>query len=142
MALLHIGFTGTRRGMTEEQKAQVKLILNSLAGTLHHGDCIGADAEAHEIARSCGLNIVVHPPEIDTLRAWCLGDFIHPARPYLTRNREIVMTSEVMICCPKEAETRRSGTWATIRKARAEKKKGWIVWPNGEIEKLTEGEET
>jgi hypothetical protein len=45
-----IGFTGTRQGMTAEQKSALRNLLDGGAGDFHHGDCIGADSEAHGIA--------------------------------------------------------------------------------------------
>jgi len=49
--LLHIGFTGARQGMTEGQKSALRDLLASHSGVvLHHGDAVGADAEAHDIA--------------------------------------------------------------------------------------------
>lgn len=42
-----LGFTGTRQGMTDYQQAQVRRFLVAYQCTiLHHGDCIGADAQA------------------------------------------------------------------------------------------------
>jgi len=47
-----IGSTGTRHGMTAEQRAAVaQLIVGLAAGvafTVHHGDCVGANAELHD----------------------------------------------------------------------------------------------
>ena len=62
----HIGFTGTQQGMTLRQKQQLNEILRDLYDKgnrwFHHGDCIGADAEAHDIATAIGYHILVHPP--------------------------------------------------------------------------------
>ena len=43
-----------------------------------------------------------------------------PPKPYLKRNEDIVNKCDVLIACPidKNKEILRSGTWATIRKAR------------------------
>ena len=32
---------------------------------VHHGDCIGADASFHNIAKESRKRIVIHPPEND-----------------------------------------------------------------------------
>lgn len=61
-----IGFTGTRRELTPEQRHQVWLILLAARGAgardFHHGDCVGADAAAHKLAVDLGYAITVHPP--------------------------------------------------------------------------------
>lgn len=73
--LMRIGFTGTRQGMTERQKIALSDLLSSYAAAiLHHGDAIGADAEAHEIAVGLGCAIVIHPPAVETQRAFKGGN--------------------------------------------------------------------
>jgi hypothetical protein len=89
---------------------------------LHHGDCIGADAEADAIARKLGLAIVVHPPTDPKKRAFCSqpGDRTHAPLPYLVRNHAIVEACNLLIAAPHtDREVLRSGTWATIRYARS-----------------------
>lgn len=45
-----LGFTGTRRGMTDAQKTRVAQESAPFA-EVHHGDCVGADADRPEAAR-------------------------------------------------------------------------------------------
>jgi hypothetical protein len=118
--LMRIGFTGTRQGMTERQKIAVRDLLASYAGaTLHHGDAVGADAEAHDIALALGCAIVIHPPAIETQRAFKRAVEIRAAKPYLVRNKDIVRETALLIAAPDEAvEQLRSGTWSTVRFAR------------------------
>ncbi len=117
-----VGFTGTQHGMSESQKEQLRDWLVGLgANELHHGDCIGADAEADAIARELGLNIVIHPPVTEKKRAWCAreGDVILPPLPYLERNHDIAYDTPILIACPRTRdEVLRSGTWATVRYAK------------------------
>lgn len=116
---MKIGFTGTRRGMDQRQMAKLVLMLQMLTvDEFHHGDCVGADQEAHCIARVLKKRIVVHPPEAMGNRAWCLGDVTMEKAPYLTRNRNIVEAVDLLIAAPLGDETTRSGTWFTVRYAR------------------------
>jgi hypothetical protein len=129
----HVGFTGTQRGMEPNQLSVVRYFLGGLAYTrLHHGDCIGADAQAHQIARRKGLSIHRHPPDNPSKRAFCDFDYDSPELPYLVRNQAIVDFAEFMIAAPGEFEEQlRSGTWATIRYARKTKTPLVIVYPDG-----------
>ena len=118
-----LGFTGTREGISDHQRAQLTMLI--LAGNwseFHHGDCVGADADAHEIAKAAGLRIIVHPPLNEAYRAFVpqaeVAEF-RPADEYLSRNRDIVDESALLIACPRsDVEERRSGTWSTVRYAR------------------------
>jgi hypothetical protein len=62
---LHIGFTGTRGGMSLSQFTAVETLLrqhraaSSIIG--HHGCCVGADAEFHRLLRRIDAFIVGHP---------------------------------------------------------------------------------
>lgn len=130
-----IGMTGTRFGMTREQKESFLAFLSSHDNVrLHHGDCLGADCDAHDIARNCGAYIIVHPPLSDEVRAFTKGDESHPPEGYLKRNRAIVNASEFLVAFPqKEKETARSGTWYTIRYAIHTEKPVNVVLPDGSL---------
>ncbi len=131
-----VGFTGTRQGLAPKQRDALRELLVGLSPTeLHHGDCAGADAECHSIARrDLACRIVVHPPSSIALRAFCSGDHLFPARSYLTRNQDIVDACDVLIACPEGAERKGSGTWATVRMARKGAKQVYIVWSDGRVE--------
>jgi len=59
-----VGFTGTRAGMTSEQRTTVNRLLRELAPIwAHHGDCIGSDDQFHDLAKLAGAKIMLHPPE-------------------------------------------------------------------------------
>lgn len=129
-----IGFSGTSSGATQQQRQTLRYLFNELHLTvLHHGDCIGADSQAHRIARQLFAMIVTHPPTNDSKQARLPADQTLPARPYLLRNRDIVDASHGVITCPVGTveQFRGSGTWAVIRYARKLRKRLWIIWPDG-----------
>lgn len=132
-----IGFTGTQRGMTVQQKRKLRELLWDY-DELHHGDCIGSDDEAHDIALGHGLRIVVHPPSIPTKRAFRTSFHeIRPEQHYNTRNHNIVDETSELIATPAEFEEQlRSGTWATIRYAVKQGKKVTIIFPDGFVRTL------
>lgn len=120
-----IGFTGTRQGMTEPQKEALLELLQKYNPTeVHHGDCIGADSQFHDLisANFPQCKIVIHPPDKDFARAHRGGELVVrlDTKDFLVRNRDIVDSCEVLMACPKEPEheVNRSGTWATVRYAR------------------------
>jgi len=141
--MVKIGFTGTQEGMTISQKKSFLSVWQMIEDELgpirefHHGDCIGADDEADDFAITmftrAGIGtVVIHPPDVDTKRAWCVGDITEKPLPYLERNTEIVKACDVLIATPKEQEeVLRSGTWATIRRARKYNKKLAVIFPDG-----------
>ena len=132
-----VGFTGTPRGMTAAQKQSLRRELAKVAVTEgHHGDCIGADAEFHELLRELYPRavVVIHPPENDAKRAFCRGDVVKPELPYLVRNKAIVEVCEVLFACPgTKHEMLRSGTWATIRRAKKAERGLVLVYPDGTL---------
>jgi hypothetical protein len=132
---MKIGFTGTRSGMTLRQRITLnEMILPNFTGEFHHGDCNGADREAHTVASRRGFRIVTHPPTNDKLRAFCVANEVRDPLPYIERNQVIVDETELLIACPGGAdEELRSGTWATIRYARKLKRPTVIVFPDGTV---------
>lgn len=136
----HIGFTGTRYGMTDVQRMRVVLEVerfadDSLGVVGHHGDCVGADAQFHEIVRVLpGGYLVGHLPVNESDRAFCTFDEVRQALPYMKRNAQIVAAANVMIAAPFEmTEQDRGGTWRTIGMARRAKKSLVIVLPDGSV---------
>lgn len=132
-----VGFTGTQRGMTDSQRESVIWLLSEeYAATVgHHGDCIGADAQFHDVCIELGIPVHVHPPNVDSKRAFCDGaESIGVPKPYLDRNHDIVDACDLLIATPSgPTETRRSGTWATVRHARKRNKIIAIVLLDGAI---------
>ena len=114
-----VGFTGTRRGMSTDQIDQlVDLIQRLRPRALHHGDCVGADEEAHSVASDLDVRTVAHPPSNPRARAWCEADEYREPLPYLDRNHRIVDETDLLVAAPAGPEILRSGTWATVRYAR------------------------
>lgn len=143
----HIGFTGTRYGMTNAQRRVVDFTLADIIGgdvklrvVAHHGDCVGADAKFHELARQYGCAVCIHPPT-DTTRAANIPECVNldgtrvvrlAPLPYMARNREIVDASDFVIATPAEmVEQERGGTWSTICYARRAGKRLVVVYPDG-----------
>lgn len=131
---MQIGFTGTRKCMTVYQLDALEKILGSLNDDdihiFHHGDCLGADYQADEIAFEYVDTIHLWPCTLENQRAHCENEvneeqlkkyIIHEPREPLARNHDIVAMSEILIAAPKSLEPElRSGTWATIRYAKAQ----------------------
>lgn len=141
---MKVGFTGSQQGMTfEQQNTFNRILADSNAKEFHHGDCMGADTQAHEFALHCGISIVIHPPDLPGKRSFCFGSDFSKYRPkklYLDRNHDIVDETDILIACPKEVkETQRSGTWATVRYAEKTGKTVLLIYPSGRIFKCSPG---
>jgi len=134
---LIIGFTGTREGMTVAQKVAVEEVIRDLAPSqVRHGDCVGADADFHQIALDYGAEVVIHPPKDDKLRAFCGGKGVTvlPPKGYLARDRDIVNSSCLLVVTPKQmTQQTKGGTWYTFGYARTTKKPFIVVWPDGAV---------
>jgi len=125
--------------MTDLQKDSFRETLNLLEeeyGNIkefHHGDCIGADEEAHLIVKDISyIRIVVHPPSDDRKRAFRRGHQIEQCLPYMDRNDRIVASCDILIATPEGlGEVLRSGTWATVRRAKNSQKDVYILYPDG-----------
>lgn len=129
----HLGFTGTRHGLTQPQRDALHALFQGFRW-LHHGDCAGADAEAHAVSAKLGLLVELHPPLAYTLRANCPAVVVREPLPYLERDRAIVDAVERVIACPATShEELRSGTWATVRYTRHARKPLVIVFPDGTV---------
>lgn len=114
---MKVGFTGTRSGMSAAQEAQLTFLLlhglNSTVTEFHHGAADGADSQAETLVNSLRS---AHPHLLGHVRIhrWLTDD-----KP-LQRNRKIVAHVDILIAAPRrDLEQLRSGTWATVRYARA-----------------------
>ena len=126
---MRLGFTGTRLGMTERQQSLLREKLLELnPGEIHHGDCIGADAQCHAIAEELGIRVIVHPPAEDKYRAYCKSPYVMLTETYLIRNRNIVCSCDMLIGCPANSQAW-SGTRYTIRYAETMGKSTIVILP-------------
>lgn len=139
---IRCGFTGTRQGMTTQQKATVRGMLKGMQpNVINHGGCVGADEDFHNIYKELYImdrlitKINIYPSNMygtqmprDTDEEWV--EYFPPDEP-LKRNHTIIDNSWILIACPKEdQEVLRSGTWATIRYAKPSIPV-FIVFPDG-----------
>jgi hypothetical protein len=138
----HVGFSGSREGMSPAQEDKVReylLLICMNPGTiwLHHGDCIGADAQAHEIAKEYSYKIHLHPPLDPKYRAFLDKDcdIVEECWSYHGRNQRILKKSQILIATPKHREDRGGGTWYTINKAMIWKVPYIILFADGTIRK-------
>jgi hypothetical protein len=148
-----VGFTGTQRGMSALQtESFMQFMVHLLVGyggiEFHHGNCIGADAEAHGIfhdivladKNSTDSTIVIHPSikkdkqsQLTRVNRYNMIPVeVRDPLDYLERNRMIVNESSILIACPYElTETQRSGTWSTYRYAKSLNRPRVIIDRNG-----------
>ena len=142
---MKIGFTGTRWGGSEAQKATLEKYLRSLQREslvfeCHHGDCVGADAEFADLCAKvyrCCVRIICHPPIDESHRAFTTNAAeTLPPLTHFARNRDIVNACDVMVVCPWDMEHQpRGGTWYTFDVAMKQKKPVFVVWPDGSVQR-------
>ncbi len=131
---MHVGITGTREGMTGPQKNTVEELLKRLKATsLHHGDCIGSDSDAHGIAECLEISVIVHPPESAESRAYCATKTFRHQKGHFARNRDLVNETSVLIATPLTPFETKGGTWYTINYGIKQRKPVYIVLPNGQL---------
>jgi len=140
---MNVGFTGTQKGLTQEQQTSLGRLLGHLRKfdgsgdpEFWHGDCVGADTQATQLAQSFKYTTRAWPGDIAEKRGHLPSNYMHDPQPNLKRNRIIAASCEPIIACPKEfTMQQRSGTWATVRYARQDSKTVYVIWPDGRIDK-------
>ena len=139
-----ISMTGTRKinRLTEEQLANFRRLMIEYRDKgythLNHGDAIGADALAHNMAIELGLKVIIHPPTNPKYRAYCKGDnvTILAEGEYKARNQTIVDNGDVLLALPNtNHEYNRAGTWMAVRQARKSGLPTIICYPDGRVVK-------
>ena len=122
---MKIGITGSREGMSPNQEIEFVQSLEMVQDfeEFHHGDCVGADAKAHDIVRAFfpHVKIVVHPPIKTYMRAFKEGDEFREPDDYIQRDQNIVDEVDFLFATPLHDDEDRSGTWTTVRHARRSK---------------------
>lgn len=138
-----LGFTGTRKGMSERQMKSLGAILMASHYTrLHHGGCRGADEEAHKLFTMSKYHhggrphITVHPgPNGAHIKTPTSTDNELPIvefrerKQYLERNDDIVAACDILVAAPENIQRDFSGTWATIRRGVTANKPVIILHP-------------
>ena len=134
-----LGFTGTRLGTRPAQTAAIHWFMHRLRPSrLVHGGASGADMVAHGIAESLGIPVIwIYPGDTRSSAVWAgmrAGIEIYPPLPPLERNRVMVKQIHGLLACPKsDTEELRSGTWSTVRYARAAGVPVYLIRANGKI---------
>jgi len=145
---MHVGFTGTREGMTQKQKGAFYDTLNSLHWLhgnfeFHHGGCMGADAQAHYGYTFLidEPTVYIHPPINTSFKANCrvpsvIGgrQYNFDPKDYLPRNRDIVDACGILIATPKGEDSNIGGTGYTIRYAKKQGVPVITIYPDGRVE--------
>lgn len=141
---LTIGFTGTRKGMNWTQRSVIFKLLQSLSpGKAVHGMCKGADMQFDDLCVLAKIPVEAYPPNLPRYQgkpSRCCNRRlkVHPPSPPLKRNKVIVQLSDLMIATPHtKQEELRSGTWVTIRYAKQQKSRLWIIFKDGTITTYT-----
>ncbi len=149
-----LGFTGTRRGLTDAQLMLLSSVVEVPPDRVFHGGEIdGADLQFHDWLIKRGVNprsIFVLPGDARQHAYWAerqrreyqanrsretIGTFhLLATQPYLKRNRVIANECHRLLAAPGEyAMQLRSGTWATVRYARAAGKPVMLILPDGTV---------
>ena len=132
-----IGFTGTSTPLPTPQVNGLISVLTRLRKEylwMNNGDCIYADEIAGKIWQYFAGKVWLRPPDNPKKRAFLDSDECDQPAPYMKRNQTIVDNSSLLVCTPSTMdEVLRSGTWATIRKARKAVIPIIYVYPDGSI---------
>ena len=130
---MKIGFTGTRSGMSDKQKKEVRRLLANILSTdeviLIHGGCVGADTDFHNIAREFGDSFYIRvfpghfkndPKNTKYKGNYEDADEIKESQTHFKRNRDIVDNCDLLIATPFHSnqidfiEFKKGGTKYTV----------------------------
>jgi len=137
---MRVGFLGTTNGMTTKQYNAVSKYIMSLKPNsgfdFHHGQCIGADKQFHDIIYNNTMaTIIIHPPyeKKDVFEVKVNRRIIFlPPKSYLIRNMEIVLASEFLISAPSGMkDIMKSDVWTALKFAKSKMIDFIAILPNG-----------
>lgn len=135
-----VGFSGTsRKPLPKAQGRALRVVLDGLKGDgirwLGTGMAQHGDAQANTLARRLGYATRGYPMTGNPHPPLFFVDWKQEAKPPLERDEDIAIDCDVLVACPRGPESTlpRSGTWATIRRARKWKRRIIIVWPDGSL---------
>ena len=136
--MIDIGFTGTRGGLRTVQSDNLLrelVALREKADVMDNGCCEGSDRIAWSMWRDLGGRFRLRPGDRDqwdwAQQACRREDELFAPVGYMERN-ELIARNPVVVATPAEdAEMQRSGTWATIRRARRAESYLILISPNG-----------
>ena len=145
---MKLGFTGSRNGMTQSQRETFLRLLHEKSPSVFvHGDCVGADEQAHKIVEDNlpTVSIVVAPSLNASLRAWCKPrtGVLCEARASIARNRTIAIMCDELIAAPRKRLVPdggfipQSGTQQTIEFAQDNGRPVTVINEDGSISQPT-----
>jgi hypothetical protein len=147
---MRLGFSGTRNGMSEQQKQAFRAVVDKIQPeSMVHGCCVGADEDAVVIVTENFPECRVHARpgysasagsnEYFSSKAMSLSHDVHPKKPHFARNRDIVHFSNLLIATPWQSREDglgdSGGTAYTIRHALKMHIPVIIIWPDGSEER-------
>lgn len=150
MKALHVGFSGSRYGMTEKQKPVVRHFLNhwrsiGVDRIFRHGCCAGADFEADKIAREYLYKVAAHPGPRNSFDQYDAAKKLgvtfweeNERKGFHPRNVDIVMKSNILLTTPDAMSLNlqsRGGTWYTTRVGIERGRPVYCVLSNGTVHK-------
>lgn len=156
----HLGVTGSRNRYDPEQEIKFPTV-DQMIGMgqfldeamdhglkyVHHGCCTGWDEHAVRLCRGAKLDVLIYayPPKDErhlSRYAMEASDVVHKPQEYRVRDAEIAAQADIILAGPAWPEldprSKRSGTWMTVRFARAVGARVYAYDPSGTIRDITE----
>lgn len=135
---LILGVTGTRNGMTKQQKIVLETFIEKLLfekeyteRIIHHGQCVGVDVQVASLLKNkYNFKVISHPPINKSLLGISQNDEENTPKNYFSRNRDIVHDCDILLVIPKEKIHQRfGGTWYTHDYCLSQNKPLFLVLP-------------